>query len=165
MAYLQESDYTLRIDQVTLEEILTQASSTSGLSNTQVRQNAETWAQAVIISFLTSKYQIAVEFAKTAPDATRSYLIMSCMLDLAIWTLHKTVNPRDIPELREKCYQDAMAWLDDARAVRFVLPGIGLISGYFNMQVGSGAKFVSDPFKEARTYDTVLNSPIPPTNQ
>lgn len=161
MAYLQKSDYTLRIDIVTLEEILTQAALTSGLTNDQVRTNAELWAQSVITSYLASRYQIGQEFSRSAPDASRNFLIIGVMLDLAIWTMHKTVNPRDIPELRQLSYEESMSWLEKARDAEFVITGVATISTYYPTVIGSGVKFVSDPFKEARFRDYPDNSPIP----
>lgn len=165
MAYLQESDYTLRISIDHLEEILTQAANTSGLTNNQVRANAENWGIAMITQYLAPKWQIGVEFTKTAPDASRNFIIIGYLIDLAVYTIHRSVNPRDIPENVDKLYQDAMSAMPKIRSGELPLYGVSPVSNSVSQSfVSSGAKFVSQEFKEARGYDDVNDSPIPGAN-
>lgn len=165
MAYLQESDYTLRISVDHLEEILTQAANTSGLSNAQVRTNAETWGIAIITQYCAPKWQIVAEFTKAAPDPSRNYVILGYLIDLAVYTIHRTVNPRDIPENVEKLYQDVMIALPKIRSGELPLYGVAAVSTSVSQAfISSGAKFVSQEFKEARGYDDQNDSPIPGAN-
>lgn len=153
MAYLAKSDYTLSIAVDHLDEILEQAAYTSGLTADNVRTNAETWAKALIKSYLVSKYNIVSEFSKNSPDASRDPLIMQVMIDLALCQIHKTVNPRDIPELRQKACDGAMQWLDSARGGTVVvdLPAAPVTDGQVNYQrtwVSSQPKFISKPYQD-----------------
>jgi hypothetical protein len=44
----------------------------------------------------------------------RSQQMVSCLIDIALYHLHKRIAPRNIPELRVKAYDDAIAWLKKA---------------------------------------------------
>jgi hypothetical protein len=152
MAYLAKSDYTLSIAIDHLDEILEQAAYTSGLTADTVRANAESWAKALIKSYLVSKYNIAGEFAINAP-AERNILVMQVMIDLALCQIHKTVNPRDIPELRQKACEASMQWLKDARDGIVVvdlpaqIPPAGEVD-YARTHIGSQVKFISKPYQD-----------------
>ncbi len=153
MAYLAKSDYTLSIAVDHLDEILEQAAFTSGLTADNVRANAEAWAKALIKSYLVSKYNIVGEFAKNSPDTSRNVLVMQVMIDLALCQIHKTVNPRDIPELREKACESSMQWLKDARDGTVVVdlptaPTTGGDVPYNRTHLGSQRKFISKPYSD-----------------
>lgn len=153
MAYLAKSDYTLSIAVDHLDEILDQAAETSGLTADNVRANAEAWAKALIKSYLVTKYNIVSEFERNSPDADRNILVMQVMIDLALCQLHKTINPRDIPELREKACAASMQWLIDARDGTVVVdlpaqtPAAGEIV-YNRTWVSSQPKFISKPYQD-----------------
>lgn len=152
MAYLAKSDYTLSIAVDHLDEILEQAANTSGLTQDNVRQNAEAWGQALVKSYL-SKYNIAGEFAKNSPDATRNPLVLQVLIDLTLCQIHKTVNPRDIPELRTIACEASMQWLKDARDGTVVvdLPPAPVVDGQTNYQrswLSSQRKFISKPYSD-----------------
>lgn len=153
MAYLAKSDYTLSIAVDHLDEILEQAAFTSGLTVTNVLNNAEAWAAALIKSYLVTKYNIVAEFALSSPSASRNPLIMQVYIDLTLCQLHKTVNPRDIPELRDNACKAAMQWLIDARDGTVVVdltpqtPAAGEIV-YPRSFVSSQPKFISKEFTD-----------------
>jgi hypothetical protein len=154
MAYLQKSDYTLSIAVDHLDEILAQAANTSGLTADNVLANAEAWSRALIKSYLVTKYDIATEFAKNAPDATRNMLVMGIAIDLSLCALHKTINPRDIPELRYQACEAAMKWLTDARDGTVVvdLPPAPVEDdevNYNRTYLSSQQKFISKPFTDS----------------
>lgn len=164
MAYLQESDYTLRISQDHLDEILAQAANTSGLTTATIRSNAENWAIARVTQILAPKYQIASEFARNFTDTARNFLIMGYVIDLALYTLHRTVNPRDVPAIREMAYREAIMDLKDSLMGVSPLYSIPLVASSVSADfVNSGAKFVSEPFKDGRSFDPTnpSQSPIP----
>lgn len=161
MAYLAKSDYTISIAIDHLDEILEQAAETSGLTTENVRLNADAWARAYIKSYLTSKYNITAEFALSTPDASRNPIIMQVLVDLTLCQIHKTVNPRDIPELREKACVDALQWLKDARdgLVIVDLPAAPAPEGIPNYQstfLDSQQKFISKPYQDKQLFDSTL---------
>lgn len=160
MAYLAKNDYTLRIAVSHLDEILEQAIETTGLTEDNVRNNAESWAQAMIKSYLVSKYDIATEFAIDAP-AARNWQIMQIMIDLSLCTLHKTINPRDIPEHISIECENAMKFLKDARDGVLVVdldpaPETAPGQPYQRTFLESQVKFVSKPFQDLKQFDEEL---------
>ena len=156
MAYLSKPDYTLRVSVVHLDEILAQAIETSGLTADQVRTNAESWAQAMINSYLSSRYDMVAEFALTG--ASRNFLIMQAMIDLTLCTIHKTINPRDVPEHISKACEDVMQWLKDARD-GVIVSGLALKPAtapdvnYQRTYINSQTKFISKPYSDASLQD------------
>lgn len=172
MAYLATDDYTLRIGVSHLTEILQQAIEQTGLTVDQVRANAESWARAMITGYLISQYDIAGEFAIAAP-AVRNFQIMQAVIDLALYTLHKTINPRDVPDHIEKAYGNTMQWLGDARDKKIVValnPPLdkALQAGatkdvhFPQTFLDSQQKFVSKPYQDKRLFDTELPNLVGP---
>lgn len=160
MAYLKLSDYSLRISVANLDEILTEASTDTGLTNDNIRSNAESWAQAIIKSYLGNKYDMDAEFALDAidNDATRDRQIMQNMIDLVLCTIHKTINPRDLPDHISKSCDSAMEWLKEARDGLIILPLTTrpLNPGeqeYDTTHLGSQPKFISKPFTDLSILD------------
>jgi len=159
MAYLQFVDYTLRIALNNLTEILTEGSDNSGLTNEEVRANAEVWAQEYMKSYLSNKYDIASEFAKTSDTPEpRNRQIMQVLIDLTLCTLHKTINPRDIPDHVSNSCTEAKNWLIEARdgLVIVDLPPRTLAAGeqeYDVTYLGSQPKFISKAFTDLSLLD------------
>lgn len=146
MAYLAKSDYSLRIAIDHLDEILAQAAQSSGLTADQVLANAEALATAQITAYLKSKYKIAAEFGVTG--AGRGFLIVKWMIDLALYSIHLTVNPRDVPEIREKMYLEAVDELKGARDA-MLDPNISQVDPFYSrIVIASGPKFNSKEFDE-----------------
>lgn len=164
MAYLALNDYTLRISLENLNEILAQAAQDSGLTVDNVRSNAESWAQALVKSYLASKYNIAAEFALSSPTP-RNFIIMQLVIDLSLCTIHKTINPRDVPEHIAKACEDAMEFLEKVRDGEMIidLPAppvnptdpINLQSSY----IGSQLKFISKPYQDSSLTGNNNNNP------
>lgn len=153
MAYLALSDYTLRISLENLNEILAQAAQDSGLTTDNVRSNAESWAMALVKSYL-GNYNIGAEFAIGEP-APRNFLIMQVVIDLALCTIHKTINPRDVPEHIAKACEEAMIFLEKVRSgelpIDIPLPPVNPDdpTNLQNSYIGSQVKFISKPFQDA----------------
>lgn len=146
MAYLKKSDYSLRISIVHLDEILTQAAATSGLTVDQVRDNAENLAYAEIKAWLSAKYKITEELGLDSASTDRNPLIMKWAIDISLYTIHFTVNPRDIPEIREKAYKAAKEELEAARDAT-ILPGLAQKDSFYTRHLlGSQEKFTSKEF-------------------
>ena len=153
MAYIKKDDYTLRISLDHLDEILEQAAATSGLSEDQIRQNAEALAIAEVRAYLVSKYKITEELSIDSSSSARNMLILSWVLDIALFSLHFTVNPRDIPEIREKNYKRTIEQLKAARDSNIVLE-IGQVDPFYSRHlIGSNVnKFVSQEFTDPTLY-------------
>lgn len=163
MAYLKQSDYSLRISIPNLIEILTEAGQNTGLSNDNIRTNAESWAQATIKSYLKAKYNIDTEFTKTAtadPD-TRDRQIIQVMIDLVLCTIHKTINPRDIPDHINNGCVNAIQWLKEARDGLLILdlnpaPLPAGAQEFNNTFSESQPKFISKPYTDLKLFDNEL---------
>lgn len=149
MAYLSEDDYTLNISLENLNEILDQASETSGKSADEVRLFAEAHARAFVRSKLRSKYNIDGEFAKVSPDTSRDMLIVMVVIDLTLCTIHKTINPRDIPELRTKACEAAVKWLDDVRDGKAIIDVPQITNPEVRSFIDSQTKFISKEFTDS----------------
>jgi hypothetical protein len=160
MAYLKTSDYSLRISVTNLDEILSEAATNTGLTTDNIRTNAESWAQAIISSYLSNKYDMATEFAYDAVDdeALRDRQIMQNMIDLVLCTVHKTINPRDLPDHVSNGCDAAMQWLKDVRDGLLILPidERPLAEGeveYDTTWLSSQPKFISKPFTDGKILD------------
>jgi hypothetical protein len=165
MAYLQKTDYTLIISLDNLDEILTQAEFSSGLTTPKILENAQLWAQAKVTQILAPKYQIATELAKDFTDTTRLYLVINWVIELAVWKLHMTVNPRDIPETRQIAYDMAISEMQMSLKGESPIYGLSTVStSVASAFVSSGVKFVSNEFKDAGQYDNLPNGLIPGSN-
>ena len=159
MAYLSDDDYTLAIGLVNLNEILLQASDTSGKSTAQVRAFAESYARAYVSSFLKAKYKISGEYAKDSSDTGRDMLIIAVTIDLTLCTLHKTINPRDIPELRQKACEAAVLWLKSVQdgLTLIDVPRLPIDQEQVNTFLDSQQKFISKPFTDNSLRDVPTN--------
>lgn len=170
MAYIILDDYSLRIAPIHLSEILSQAILGTGLTVDQARANAENFSMATIKSYLISQYDIAGEFAKVNTDATRNYQVLAALIDIAIHTLHLTINPRDIPEHVDNQYRATLHWLVEARDARIILDLPGPVDKtltdpnatkdmhFPETFISSQVKFVSKPYSDSRLFDTELGN-------
>ena len=64
--------------------------------------------------YLNARYDVAEIFSKTGND--RSLLVLMKCIDVAIWNLHSLINPRKIPEFRQKKYDEAKEWFSMVQA-------------------------------------------------
>lgn len=151
MAYLAKSDYSLRIAVNHLDQILEQAATSSGLTADQVLANAEELAKAEIRSYLVSKFKIEDEFGKSG--TARNMLVLRYCIDIALYTIHFTVNPRDIPELREKAYKASISDLTAARDANIIL-GIPQADPFYTRHLlgSNDNKFVSLEFTDPTLF-------------
>ena len=149
MAYLSLDDYTLNISLENLNEILDQASEASGKTPEQVRLFAESYARSYVTSKLKSKYNIASEFSKDSSATDRDMLILMVVIDLTLCTIHKTINPRDIPELRTKACEAAVLWLNEVRDGKALIDVPLVNSPEVRSFLDSQEKFISKEFTDA----------------
>lgn len=167
MAYLSQDDYSLRISVDNLVEILTQAIIGTSLTTAQARANAEGFAQATVTGYLIQQYDIAHEFGLTTG---RNFQVMAAVIDIAIYTLHLTINPRDIPEHIDNQYRASLHWLVEARDAKIIValnpPADKTLTDPFATKdmhfpstfLDSQMKFVSKPYSDSRLFDTELGN-------
>ena len=159
--YLVKEDYTISISITNLDDIVEQGIESTGLTEAILLGNSELTAQAEIRSYLSLVYDIDSEFAKNAVDDPdiREKLTLRCVVNLSLFNLHMTINPRDIPEKIEKAYDNCLEHLDGVRKgqLELDLPPIENPDGSDGSvpwrTAGSNYKFTSKPFREARIID------------
>lgn len=167
MAYLAKEDYTLRIPLTHLDEILNNASDDgTAINNDLIREDAEQTAQATIQSYLAARFLILDEFAKDSTDNPdiRNKIILKCMIDISIYNIYYSLNPRDMPTSRQNAYDECMEMLQaykDGDLV-FIAPpedpnGIAPRpeedGGTQRLILNSHYKFVSKPFTDPTSRD------------
>lgn len=164
MAYLVKDDYTLHIALEHLDQVLKQAIKGSTLTPPQILQRTEGVAESEVISYLLGKYLIEDELAidgSVDPDG-RNKFIMRCMIDISLYHLFLSVNPRDVPESRQVQYDYAVSMLDKYRneELNFGLPIVDLdgdgVEDVLRINLSSNRKFISRPFSDARLLDDEL---------
>lgn len=74
-----------------------------------IRTSAERTAQQTIESYLKGRYDMTALFAQEG-DA-RNPLILTYMMDIALYHILSRISPNNIPELRNNRYLDAMEFL------------------------------------------------------
>lgn len=147
--YLEKEDYTISVPILHLDQIMSEAAESSGKTEDVIRGEAEDLADAQIQSLLSSKYEIATELAKTAPDPTRARMIMKCMVDISLYHLHFTINPRNIPEIRMTAYDSCVDFLKAAQAGDVLVIDVPLVEDAIsNTEIVSQSKFISKPFTD-----------------
>lgn len=72
-------------------------------------EEADKNAKELVASYLNGIYNTDSIFSETGTD--RHPTIVSLVLDIAMYRLHKRINPRQIPDIRRIGYEDAMALL------------------------------------------------------
>lgn len=72
---------------------------------------SERAAIAEVQLYLRSRYDAAAVFASTGTD--RNPLILMVTIDILLYHLHSRLNPRQIPEIRQKRYDEAKRMLED----------------------------------------------------
>jgi hypothetical protein len=154
MAYLEKEDYTISASILHVDEIMTAAAESSGKSQDVIRGESEDTAEAQIRAYAASRYDMAAEFAKDAPDATRARMIIKFMVDISLFHLHFTINPRNIPTLRIKAYESSLETLQAMQEGSMTLIGVPevtepLVSTFLNSQ----RKFISRSFQDNTLID------------
>lgn len=150
MAYLDKPDYTISASILHVDEILAAAAESSAKTQDQIRLEAELTAQAKIEAFTQARYDIATEFAKTAPDTARSRMVIQCNVDIAFFYLHKTINPNNIPTLRINAFEMCLEQLAEIQNGTMALIGVDLVvdPDAVGSTIKSQRKFISKPFQD-----------------
>lgn len=132
--FLQDSDYTQIIKEDQLESVL------DGDAN--AKDEAEKYAVATVKSYLSNRYDITAEFAKTGAD--RHPVLVNLVMDITVYRLHLRINPRQIPDVRRMCFEDAMKELEKIQRGNSNPDGLTAITTPDGFQE-SGSRFGSNP--------------------
>lgn len=129
MPFLTPDDYGPQIKQDQLDIVLQ--------GNAAALPLAELSAQEYIESFLRQRYDVAEIFAATSTD--RSALIITYMVDIALYTVHSRHGRVAMPEKRIDRYDQATAWLKAVAAGRISanLPALPVASAPGRFKWGS----------------------------
>ena len=101
MAYLQTEDWLNKIMDVNLQQIIN--------SNVAIQEAAGLLAESEARSYLIQKYDFDAELVKIG--AARDPQLLAYTVDIALYHLHCRIAPRNIPELRQTKYDNAISWL------------------------------------------------------
>jgi len=101
MAYIENADFNLTIQDGNLQQIIS--------ANEAIRQQAELVAIGEARSYLIQKYLFDEELAKTGSN--RDAQLVNYIVDLSLYHLHSRLTPRNVPEVRQTRYDNAIGWL------------------------------------------------------
>jgi phage gp36-like protein len=99
--FLEETDFEEAIKEEILDAVI------DGSDN--ALEEADRNAVGVAAGYLNGLYDTHAIF--TATGADRNSTLVAIVLDIALYRLHKRINPRQIPEIRRIAYEDAIALL------------------------------------------------------
>lgn len=84
-------------------------------------------AMAIVRSYLCVRYDIEAEYAKTGN--ARDGMTVKLVRDIAIYYCYEGSSPVNMPETREKAYDDAIAFLKSVQAEKAAMPGLARLDG------------------------------------
>lgn len=84
-------------------------------------------AMAMVRSYICVRYDIEAEYAKTG--AARDGMTVKLVRDIAIYYCYEGSSPVNMPETREKAYDDAIAFLKSVQAEKAAMPGLARLDG------------------------------------
>lgn len=131
--FLSQSDYTAQIQ----PEIKQAISSDPSLWTA-----SELQAQEEITGYLRNRFDVADIFSKINND--RNPRIVILMVDIVLYHIHSRIAPRNIPEIREVRYEQAIEWL---KAVNkgTIVPDLPMLDDPINGGSLSELKLGSNP--------------------
>lgn len=178
MAYLSQDDYTRAISMTNLTDILAQAADQSnGITSDQIKANAENLAMAEVKARLDDLFSMTAEFTKTstniAANDTRDQLILTCVISCAIFHLHMSVNPNDVPDVVKAGYDRSIEWItmirDGKMKSTLTRNPIAQTGGQRRIELYSAQKFLSKPYEDPALLNPEQfqtdNAPIQQTQQ
>lgn len=101
MTYITLDDFDLVIQQTQLNQLIG--------SNTAALDIAVEMAKEEVKTYLVQKYKIDDEYLLTG--SARNLQIRLSIVDITLFTLHSRIAPNNVPELRQKRYDNTIAWL------------------------------------------------------
>ena len=95
--------------------------------NVEDRIQAITEAQAEVESYLTARYDIRAEFAKSGDS--RLPMVVKLVRDIALYNCFNIANPVSMPENRVTSYNNAIKILKEVQAERASIDGLTRLTG------------------------------------
>lgn len=95
--------------------------------NTDNVRQAIAEAQAEVESYLTARYDIRAEFAKTGDS--RLPMVVKLVRDIALYNCFNIANPVSMPENRVTAYNNAVKFLKEVQAERASIDGLTRLTG------------------------------------
>lgn len=118
--FLSDADYAGQI----LPEIKTAIA-----ADPTIWSGATLQAEEEITGYLRSRYDVASVFSQVG--TARNPRIVLLMVDLVLYHCHSRVAPRNIPEIREIRYEQAIKWLESVMK-GFILPSLPMLEDEVN---------------------------------
>ena len=84
-------------------------------------------AQAEVESYLTARYDIRAEFAKTGDS--RLPMVVKLVRDIALYNCFNIANPVSMPENRVTAYNNAVKFLKEVQSERASIDGLTRLTG------------------------------------
>lgn len=84
-------------------------------------------AMSMVRSYLCVRYDIDTEYAKTG--AARDGMTVKLVRDIAIYYCYEGSSPVNLPETKQKAYDDAIAFLKSVQAEKAAMPGLLRLDG------------------------------------
>lgn len=69
------------------------------------------WLAIAPIPYVVPSGTDILDTAYWTPGDSRNQELLDCVIDIALYRIHKGISPRNIPELRRDAYHDAIDWL------------------------------------------------------
>lgn len=104
--FLIEKDYNMLVSPDDLEIL-------QGYDDT-IRENAEKIAVEQIKGYLRNRYDADALFDSVDLD-DRHPMLITCVVDLVLYTLYGSLPGRMMPEIRQTRYDNVIAWLKDVQ--------------------------------------------------
>lgn len=110
-------------------------------------------AMAEVESYLSARYDIASELAKTPNDDSRITMVIKLVRDIALYNCHNISAPVNIPENRVLSYKNAIKFLTDCQAEKNSIVGLKRLDTNENGSVSSNSiKYSSTTPKRDHHY-------------
>ena len=84
-------------------------------------------AMSMVRSYLCVRYDIDAEYAKTGN--ARDGMTVKLVRDIAIYYCYEGSSPVNLPETKQKAYDDAIAFLKSVQAEKAAMPGLARLDG------------------------------------
>lgn len=155
MPYVELSDYSRIISKDDLVDLMEEAADGyASKSPANALDEAGKMAEGKMITILSGRYDTATEFAKLSTDVpdVRDITILVCYLHFAVYFLHFSINPRDIPKLRVKNFNECMKTIEKARDGEITLTLTINTTDQGRSSIDGTRKFVSKPFTDPNLF-------------
>lgn len=84
-------------------------------------------AMAMVRSYLCVRYDIDTEFSKHGDN--RDGMTIKLVRDIAIYYCYQGSSPVNMPETKQKAFDDAIAFLKSVQAEKAAMPGLARLDG------------------------------------